>query len=177
MQSEIKTRYAGVADAALLADLGRRTFVDAFGSQNDPAHIQEYVAVAFTVDRLEDELRDPLADFLIAEEGGEALGYAKIALGDAPACVTSPDPIELERIYVHQSAIGTGVGSALMSACLEAIETRGGRSAWLGVWERNERAIRFYRKWGFEIVGEKMFVLGGEQQTDVVMTRLEDLKT
>lgn len=175
MQSKIQIRYAAVADAILLADLGRRTFVDAFGSQNDPAHIQEYVAVAFVVDRLEDELKDPNTDFLIAEAGGEALGYAKIALGDAPACVTSPDPIELERIYVDQSAIGTGVGSVLMSASLEAIKTRGGRSAWLGVWERNKRAIRFYRKWGFEIVGDKVFVLGGDQQTDVVMVRRLDV--
>jgi len=174
VQSKIHIRHATVEDAAQLAALGRRTFVDAFGSQNDPAHVQEYVAVAFAVARLEDELKDPLADFLIAEEGGAAVGYAKIALGVAPSCVTSPDPIELERIYVHQSAIGTGVGSALMSACLEAIETRGGRSAWLGVWERNERAIRFYRKRGFEIVGAKVFVLGGDEQTDVVMTRLVD---
>ena len=171
MQSKIHIRQATVADAAQLADLGRRTFVDAFGSKNDPAHIQEYVVVAFAVNRLEDEIKDPLAEFLIAEAAGEALGYAKITLGKAPACVTSPDPIELERIYVHQSAIGTGVGSALMSACLEAIATRGGRSAWLGVWERNERAIRFYRKWGFEIVGAKVFLLGGDMQTDVVMVR------
>ena len=171
MPDKVTIRPAGASDTALLADLGRRTFVGAFGSNNEPSHMDEYVAWAFTPGQLERELADPAAQFLIAETDGVAVGYAKIREWTAPECVAGIRPVELERIYADQASIGTGIGSALMGACLDAIRARGGETVWLGVWERNERAIRFYEKWGFEIVGAKVFLLGGDKQTDVVMVR------
>jgi ribosomal protein S18 acetylase RimI-like enzyme len=81
------------------------------------------------------------------------------------------DPVELRRLYVDRSAIGHGVGAALMRASLEAARSAGRRTLWLGVWERNARAISFYERWQFETVGNHEFQLGSDNQTDLLMAR------
>lgn len=164
-------RRATTEDAELLADLGRQTFVDAFESDNDSGTIAEYVAGAFSPERLRAEIEDAESEFLIASRDGEAVGYAKTRTAPAPASVAGRAPVEIERIYATSDTIGTGVGAALMTRCLELAKQRGSEVVWLGVWERNERAIRFYERWGFTVVGEKTFGLGGETQRDVVMVR------
>ena len=58
-----------------------------------------------------------------------------------------------------------------MDAAIEAARSRGARSLWLGVWERNPRAVAFYRKYGFTRVGEHTFMLGADAQVDWVFVR------
>ena len=86
-----------------------------------------------------------------------------------PPCVTHERTIELHRFYVDRSAHGTGVAQALMSAVREAAREFGGRHIWLGVWERNPRAIAFYTKVGFVDVGSTVFYVGPDRQTDRVL--------
>lgn len=169
--SAVLVREATPKDTSVVTELGRRTFVEAFAVDNHPQHIDDYLAEAFASDRIAAELADPHALFLIASDGGRDVGYAKIVVGEAPENVTGDSPIELERIYVLQDVLGTGVGRALMTACLETARARGRDTVWLGVWERNDRAIRFYERFGFQTVGEKTFRLGGELQRDVVMIK------
>ncbi len=118
------------------------------------------------------ELADPHSTFLLARMEGEAIGYAKLRAGEAPACVDGPRTIELERLYVDKNAMGRGMGAALMHACLDEARQAGYGAVWLGVWERNDRARTFYRKWGFRGVGAKTFTIGADVQNDVVMMRL-----
>ena len=99
-------------------------------------------------------------------------GYAKLRTGHADPSVTGPEPVELERLYVGRHVIGSGVGAALMQASLDAAQAAGHRTVWLGVWERNARAISFYVKWGFRIVGEHTFMLGTDAQRDLIMEGL-----
>ncbi len=120
------------------------------------------------------ELADPRSTFLLAQMNGRAIGYAKLRAGDAPACVDGPRPIELERIYVDQNALGRGVGAALIRACLDEARQADYGAVWLGVWERNARAQAFYRKWGFRDVGGKTFTVGEDVQNDRVMMRVVD---
>ena len=82
-----------------------------------------------------------------------------------------PDPVELQRLYVDRTAMGRGVGAALMRATLDAARSAGYRTLWLGVWERNARAISFYERWQFETVGDHVFRLGSDHQTDLIMAR------
>ena len=167
-------RYATAQDATLLAELGARTFYDAFARDNKPEEIDSYIAQAFTPQQMALELADPGSTFLLAQIDGQVVGYAKVQAGNAPACVNGPRPIELERIYVDQTVIGRGVGAALMEACLdEARQARYG-SVWLGVWERNDRAQAFYHKWGFRDVGAKTFTVGQDVQYDRVMMCILD---
>ena len=173
-----RARPADVADAETLADLGARTFDETFAATNDPDRLARYLATAFTPERLAAELADPVAAFWIAvEDGGRgpgdgrAVGYAKLASGEVPACVGGPRPIELVRLYVERSVLGGGVGAALIAACLEHAREAGFATIWLGVWEHNLRARRFYDKWGFRVVGAKPFYFADELQEDLVMER------
>ncbi|HWT00735.1 MAG TPA: GNAT family N-acetyltransferase [Pyrinomonadaceae bacterium] len=169
MKPEVKIRRADSSDAQLLADLGARTFSEAFAAENSPENMSAYLARAFTHERLAEELADPKATFLLASAEGEAAGYAKLYKGESSRCVTGESPMELARIYVLQKWLGGGVGRALMQRCVDEARASGSRVLWLGVWQRNLRALAFYRKWGFETVGEQIFRLGSDAQTDWVM--------
>ena len=164
-------RRAGIADAALLAELGARTFVETFAADNRPEDIAAYLATAFGPEQQADELTDPHSTFLIAEVDGVAAGYAKIHPGRTPERVTGERPIELVRLYVSQVWLGRGVGAALMRDCLGEARRAGYQTLWLGVWERNNRALAFYRKWDFREVGKHIFQLGDDPQIDILMER------
>jgi GNAT superfamily N-acetyltransferase len=177
MRGEVKVkrmvsiRTAGVGDAAVLAELGRQTFHDTFADQNAPEDMDAYMREAFTVERLTSELQEPGAVYLIAENPPKAIGFAKIVPSEPPACISAPSPLRLVKLYVSADAIGTGVGAALMRASIEQARESGYESLWLGVWEHNLRARAFYERWGFVPVGTETFLLGNDQQTDVLMQR------
>ncbi len=164
-------RRATAADAALLVELGTRTFADSFAADNTPEDMAAYLAASFNLPQIESELADPGATFLIAEVPGEVVGYAKLLSGHTPPEITAPNAIELVRIYSTRPYIGRGVGSALMQASLRFATDYAFSYIWLGVWERNPRAQSFYRKWGFEIVNTHTFLLGSDPQTDYLMQR------
>lgn len=164
-------RRAGIADAALLAELGARTFVETFAADNRPEDMAAYLATAFGPEQQVAELTDSHSTFLIAEVDGVAAGYAKIHPGRTPERVTGERPIELVRLYVSQVWLGRGVGAALMRDCLGEARRAGYQTLWLGVWERNNRALAFYRKWDFREVGKHIFQLGDDPQIDILMER------
>lgn len=173
----VRIRTACRDDLESLTELAQRTFRDAFAEQNDPADMEVYLAEAFTADRLGSELADSASTFLLAfaSDGETAadqpIGYGKLRVGPPGDGVDGPSPIEIERIYVDQGVQGTGAGSALMGALIETAREQGHLTVWLGVWERNRRAIGFYRRWGFEVVGSHQFRLGSDDQTDLVFAR------
>ena len=133
--------------------------------------MERYVAEHFGPALQEAELRDPRPITLVAEADGRAAGYAQLASGAAPPVVTGPAPIEIVRFYVDSPWHGRGVAQTLMGAAVAAARTAGSRTLWLGVWERNARAIAFYRKCGFADVGTQVFVLGSDHQRDLVLAR------
>jgi GNAT superfamily N-acetyltransferase len=169
---EITLRRGAAGDDALLAELGARTFRDTFADDNAPEDMAMYLACAFSPEKQAAELADPSTVFFLAEVNGAAVGYARLRVGRAPACVTGPQPIELARIYAEQSWLGRGVGPALLRTCLDEAARRGHGAVWLGVWERNARARAFYRARGFVEVGTQRFQLGRDPQTDIVMQAL-----
>ena len=164
-------RRASIEDAQLLAGLGARTFAETFAKDNSPEDMAAYLAAAFNVERLAAELNEPLSVFFIAEVDGSAAGYAKLHGGEVSGGVEGERPVELVRLYVLQEWLGRGVGQALMRRCLDEAREMGFRTLWLGVWERNNRALAFYRKWNFYEVGEHIFQLGSDAQRDIVMQR------
>jgi GNAT superfamily N-acetyltransferase len=166
-------RTGAPADAKALAVLAERTFRDTFGDDNSPCDMEAYVRESFTRDRLIRELSDNANTFLLAFRNGaeRPIGYAKLRTGTTDPSVTGPKPVELQRLYVDRSAVGHGVGAALMSASLGAAWSAGHLTLWLGVWERNVRAIAFYQRWAFETVGAHVFRLGADHQTDLIMAR------
>jgi diamine N-acetyltransferase len=162
----------GVAsDATALAQLAARTFQDTFAADNRPEDIALHLARAYGRAQQHRELLDPNVITLLVEVDGRLAAYAQLRLGKAPTWVTGESPIELWRFYVAQPWHGRGVAQALMRHVdLEAYRS-GGRTLWLGVWERNERAKAFYQKIGFRDVGSHKFMVGADAQTDRVLVR------
>lgn len=169
--SQFRIRYATAADNILLAELGAKTFTDSFTADNTPENMRAYLASSFSPEKQALELTDPDARFLIIELDGTPVGYAQLTFGHAPDMVLGQKPMEIVRIYSRKEWIGKGVGAQLMKACLSEATQAGCDVVWLGVWERNPRAIAFYRKWGFEQVGTQTFQLGDDLQNDWVMAR------
>ena len=162
---------ATFADAVSLSTLGATTFQEAFQDDNTPEDMAAYVRENFTPEHLTAELSDPLATFLIAEVSERPVGYTKLRRSEPEPCLQGMNPLELVRLYVLAEYIGQGVGAALMQTCIEQAKDRGHDTLWLGVWEKNIRAIHFYRKWGFEQKGSHVFQLGSDAQTDLLLER------
>lgn len=173
---DISLRYATAADAVLLAQIGAETFRDTFGDQNTPEDMAAYLAESFSPQKQAAELVEPGSVFIIAERGGEVVGFVRLHEGVTSTGVTGAHPIELVRIYARKPFIGQGVGPMLMQACLDEAAKRHCDIIWLGVWEKNPRGIAFYRKWGFEQVGTQSFKLGDDLQHDYVMQKRLDTR-
>jgi len=168
---ELVIRNAELDDVALLADLSARTFKSAYRDMLPADALDDFIAATFSPGSIREEMKNPTNKFLLAYAETRLVGYAMLRENDPPASVSGPDPVELARIYLDDLVIGRGFGSALMGACSEAARQAGYGTVWLGVWERNERAIRFYKKWDFEIVGSQGFEFGDVMHTDLVMMR------
>ena len=168
---DVTIRRADPEDAGLLAELGASTFSETFSADNSPEDMAAYLASSFSPARQAAELADPASTFLVAEVGGSAAGYAKLHAGEPAEGVEGAEPVELVRLYVSREWLGRGVGEALMRACVVEARRAGHETIWLGVWERNGRAQAFYRKWNFRAVGEHVFRLGSDPQTDILMER------
>ena len=171
----LRIRPAEIRDAGPLSRLGADTFREAFEADNTPEDIARYLAEAFSRDQQAAEIADPTATVLLAEqtvESGEAglVGYAHLVSGRTPEAIRGPEPVELKRLYVRRAWHGRGVAQSLMDAAIEAARARGAQTLWLGVWERNPRALRFYEKYGFTRVGEHVFVVGADAQTDWLLS-------
>lgn len=157
----------------MLAELAYVTFWDAFHAHpaNRPEDMAAYMAAAFSEEQIARELGDERNMFLIAEIDGEAAGYAKLVNGASEDGITASRPIELARLYSHQRFLGTGVGQMLMDACFSKARELGCDVMWLGVWEHNPRAQRFYERNGFSFCGTHIFQLGSDPQTDLLMRK------
>lgn len=164
-------RRGTIEDAELLAHLAARTFTETFAADNTPENMRAYLESSFNVEKQATELSDPNSVIKIAELDGLAVGYSMLSAGTTLPDVTGEKPIELVRLYVTKESIGSGVGAALMKDCLREAALRGYDTIWLGVWEHNQRAREFYRKWNFVEVGTHIFQLGDDAQTDFVMQR------
>jgi ribosomal protein S18 acetylase RimI-like enzyme len=173
--STIRIRRATPADAAALSDFAARLFEATFGPDNDPEDMAAYLRATFSPERQAAEIADPAAVWLVAEDGGGAsdgfAGYAHLIAGATTDGVSGPAPLEVRRFYVARDWQGRGVAQALMDAVVRTAGERGARTLWLAVWQRNARAIAFYRKAGFAQVGTQTFQLGRDVQQDFVMAR------
>ena len=173
-QENVIIRFATIEDAEILAVIGRKSFYDAFAEHpaNHPDDMKIYMDEAFSPETIAEDLRETDTVHFIAEIKNKAVGYAKLKLNSCEDCVSpSQKPIELCRLYSLNEYIGKGIGKALMSKCLEYAEENGNDVFWLGVWEYNFRAQKFYEKFGFEKCGEHIFQLGTDPQTDWVLQK------
>ena len=162
-------RYGNLNDAKMLSELGAKTFYDAFEKDNTPLNMKAYLKKSFSPEIQLYELTQPEVIFLVAESDATAVGYAQLIMNSRDELIHGETPMELRRIYAVQEFIGKGVGKELMYRSIHEARQRDCDVIWLGVWEKNQRAIDFYKKWGFREVGAHLFALGDEPQNDLLM--------
>jgi ribosomal protein S18 acetylase RimI-like enzyme len=168
-------RRAERTDAPTLSALGERLFRAAFGASNTDEDMELYLRSAFSPIRQARELAGPSTQaWLVEDESGAEIGYALVRLGAPDAEVDAKNPVEIVRFYVDSGWHGRGVASALMTTCVDQARVWGCDQIWLGVWDQNARAIAFYKKSGFRIVGSQPFLLGTDRQRDFIMVRAVD---
>lgn len=169
--TDIVIRAATEKDAELVADLSRQTFYETFAPQNSKENMEKFMNEQFTRQKLMDEVSEPWLLFFLAFINSEPVGYVKLRDGAVPLDMINQSCIEIARIYSVQDQIGKGVGKKLMETCHDIAKQRQKKILWLAVWERNQRAIDFYTRWGFEKFGEQDFLLGDDVQRDWLMKK------
>lgn len=155
--------------AAALAKLKADTFVETFAADNDPAHVEAHLARAFTREGVERTLADERSTTWWLLDDGVPVGYLKVNRGGSQTEPDLDDGLELEQIYVSASHQGQGLGGRLLSHAIDTAASEGFSYLWLGVWERNLRAIAVYERRGFVPFGDHTFLFGDEEQRDILM--------
>ncbi|MEM1259176.1 MAG: GNAT family N-acetyltransferase [Bacteroidota bacterium] len=168
---EITFRKCDVKDIDQLQELSITTFTQAFESQNNPKDFHAYVTEVFSEGQLLSELNDPNTSFYFVTNRGTSVGYFKTNIFDAQSELQEPNGMELERIYVKSLFQGKGVGLKILSF-VEALAQKEGKAyLWLGVWEHNPKAIRFYERHGFVKFDTHSFYIGNDKQTDWLLKK------
>ncbi len=154
-----------------LLNLARKTFYDAFAHQNNPDDFEAYTATAFTREALLAEIDNPESAFYFALIDNDPVGYIKLNYGTAQAEYQDAEGVEVSRLYVHAGHQGKKIGNQLLDFAINKSAEDGLEYIWLGVWDQNYAAQRFYTRNGFEPVGTHAFVIGTDVQTDILMKR------
>lgn len=152
-----------------LQGVSRTTFKESFGEQNTPEDMEKYLREKFNEEQLLLELDNPDSVFYVATLDGDVVGYLKLNTGKAQTELKDESGLEIERIYVLNKFIGKGIGKQLFNLTLDIARQKKSHFIWLGVWEKNERALNFYHKNGFVEFDKHIFVLGDDHQTDILM--------
>jgi diamine N-acetyltransferase len=158
-------------DASLIASISRETFYDSFAEQNTVADMQLFLDTQFTTEKLIAEVLDPANIFFIAYVDDQPAGYCKMRPGAHIQMHTTEKVIEISRFYARKNSIGKGIGKAMMQHALKYAQQQLYKKIWLGVWEKNERAIAFYQSFRFSKFGEHDFLLGTDLQRDWLMMK------
>ncbi|RZL97824.1 MAG: GNAT family N-acetyltransferase [Pedobacter sp.] len=168
----ITIRKATLDEVATVQQIGRETFFETFAQLNTEADMQKYLKENFSEEKVLAELYHPDAQFIIAWEGSVPIGYLKVNTGSGQTELQDESALEIERIYVKRAYHGQRVGQLLYEKALAIAQAQGKYYIWLGVWEKNPKAIRFYQKNGFVAFDKHIFKLGEDQQTDILMKKL-----
>lgn len=160
-------RRATAGDAAPLASFAAQAFADTYRALSDAQEIADYVAEHFRPEVMAAVIADAACTTLLAWVGEQLAGYAIVKSGQAPGCVNGP-AAQLWRLYLGERFIGQGLGAQLMRAAQAVARQQGAATLWLGVYDRNVRAVQFYERFGFSKVGEREFLFGGQIYFDPV---------
>jgi ribosomal protein S18 acetylase RimI-like enzyme len=159
-------------EAPELLELSRKTFFTAFAPTNKAEDMEAYASKAFTIAKIEEELSTPGSFFYFALLDGEIAGYLKINYQSAQTDLQDPNALEVERIYVLQAYQGRQIGNQLLNFATEMARKKSLHYVWLGVWEHNYKAIKFYQTNCFKVFAKHPFMLGTDLQTDLLLKKV-----
>ena len=154
-----------------LQEISYETFNDTFKDQNSPDNMNAYLEKAFNLKKLELELSNIYSQFFFVYYNNDVAGYLKVNVNDAQSEEMGDESLEIERIYIKKKFQKHGLGKYMLNKAMEVAMERNKRKVWLGVWEKNENAMAFYKKMGFVQTEAHSFYMGDEEQTDFIMTK------
>ena len=165
----IEIKRVFLKDVNQLQEIARQTFYETFSEQNTIEDMQNYLENNLSSDKLKQELEDINSEFYFSIFDNKVIGYLKINYGQAQTELKDQKSVEIERIYVLKTYHGKNIGQVLYEKALDIASMTRAHSVWLGVWEKNMRAINFYKKNGFVEFDKHIFKLGNDNQTDIMM--------
>jgi diamine N-acetyltransferase len=169
---EVNITTCSTEDLQILRAISKETFNDTFKDQNSPEQMEAYLEKAFNSEQLEKELLNPSSHFYFVYVNNEVAGYLKVNTNDAQTETMDDESLEIERIYIRKDFQRHGLGKYLLNKVMEVALEHHKQKVWLGVWEKNENAIEFYKKMGFVQTGAHSFYMGEEEQTDFIMIKI-----
>jgi ribosomal protein S18 acetylase RimI-like enzyme len=158
-------------DVLILQEIGYETFNETFKHLNSPENMKAYLEKAFNLQQLEKELSTISSSFFFLYFNEEIAGYLKVNVNEAQSENMGDESFEIERIYIRKKYKRQGLGKFLINKGIEIAKEQNKKQVWLGVWEENEGAIKFYKKMGFVENGTHSFFMGDEEQTDIIMVK------
>ena len=167
--NSIAIKKIGLEQLVPLQEIGRKTFYDTFFESDSEESMKAYLATSFSTEKLTAELENRNSEFYFATLNEVVIGYLKVNFGSAQTELQDANAVEIERIYVLQDYHGKQVGQLLFEKAMAIAKNNHCNYIWLGVWEENHRALQFYTKNGFVAFDKHIFVLGEEEQTDIMM--------
>ncbi|WP_144548505.1 GNAT family N-acetyltransferase [Bacillus sp. X1(2014)] len=167
----INIKTCTIEDLHILQEISYETFNETFKDQNSPENMTTYLERAFNLEQLEKELANISSQFFFVYFNNEVAGYLKVNTNDAQSEEMGDESLEIERIYIKNQFQKHGLGKYLFNKAMEIAMERHKKKIWLGVWEKNENAIAFYKKMGFVQTGAHSFYMGDEEQMDFIMTK------
>jgi ribosomal protein S18 acetylase RimI-like enzyme len=167
--SNIEINKIGIAELIQLQEIGRQTFSETFSAGNSEENMKNYLEEGFSEEKLSQELNDPNTAFYFATQDDVVIGYLKLNFGASQTELQDEGALEIERIYVLKDFHGKSVGQVLYNKAIDIAKEKKTKYVWLGVWEENPRAISFYKKNGFVEFDKHIFILGDDEQTDIMM--------
>jgi ribosomal protein S18 acetylase RimI-like enzyme len=162
---------ATINDLDTVRKIGIDTFCESFSSVNTKENMAHYLETGFSLEKVASELGNPFSEFHLAYDAGRLIGYLKINHGPAQSELQDNTALEIERIYVLRAWQGQKIGQLFYDQAIEIARARQYTYVWLGVWEKNEKAIGFYKRNGFVEFDKHLFTLGTDIQTDIMMRR------
>lgn len=165
----IEIKKATLSDLVTIQNISKQSFTETFAAINTPENMEKYLQESFNTTQLTIEINNPESPFYIAFWNTEPVGYLKLNLGNAQTEVVEDTTLEIQRIYVLQAFHGKRIGQLLLDEAIKIAQQIPVNYIWLGVWEENHRALQFYTKNGFITFDKHLFILGDDQQTDLLM--------
>lgn len=166
---QLSYRICNIKDLEELVDIARTTFDDTFRASNTEENMKAYMDSSFSKYKLTKELENEESEFYFAYLNDSIIGYFKINSGQAQTELFDKSSLELERFYLLKEFKGKNFGKQMLEKVINLAGKKNVKYIWLGVWEKNYRALRFYDKNRFIKFGEHFFIMGQDKQVDHLM--------
>ena len=170
--SDLTIRKATLVDINQIQEIGKTTFTETFLENNSVENMNSYLEKSFHLEKLTAEISNPNSQFYLAILENQTIGYLKVNFGLAQTEIKDLKALEIERIYVLKAYYGKHIGQQLFEKAIKIAKKEDFEYLWLGVWEKNPRAIQFYKKNGLKVFDNHIFKIGDDEQTDFLMKKM-----